>query len=457
MKSEEKLNHLFETLRTEKTSTSVSDVTKWLQAGKPAIKAKTANKLTFKKLIIMSSIVSLSLTGIIVFFYAINADQRNKQQLVKNDHVYTVDTFNKQKNETTKSIEPIIEGEKLNGIEKFIISEKNLDFNNKHEMSDEINLVRNKVQNQNETILENKFYHVTNLASNTDKKRGTWRSENDYLKVDTLFSNVKVLVFTGDFNDNISIKGSKRSDLSLVYTYERKTKGLFISGKKQPIELKYEINDTILTIQLDRKSKTSVSVFSVTNENNKLEFNVPENLDVQLRTEYGDIEASGLKNKTKLHTSYGDFVAQDLSGEFKLDTDYGDISLKNSSGSLQVSSNYGDINSQEISGDIDLKTIYGDITTVNLKGLLNIYTEHGDVSGRSMLIEELASIKSGYGEIDLQIVNPITDFTMDLNTEFGDIKLDRADTELKSQNRLKTGNGKLKLNVRTEFGDIKIR
>jgi hypothetical protein len=115
--------------------------------------------------------------------------------------------------------------------------------------------------------------------------------------------------FSGDFNDQILIKGSKRSDLSLGYTYERKTKGLIISGREHPIELSYELNDTILTIQLDRKVKVTVSFFSVTNEKNKLEFDVPENLEVQLKTEYGNIEAYGLRNKTNLHTSYGDFIA----------------------------------------------------------------------------------------------------------------------------------------------------
>ena len=457
MKSEEKLNHLFETLRSEKAATSVSDVKNWLRSGVPTVKVKTANSFKLKKLMIMCSIVSISLTGVFFFFSSVSSHQSDEQQLERKVEVSSDDIVNPSKNQMLRAAKPLFKEEKGNESEELIASVPSLDFTENLEFSVNGAPALQQFPHHGEIIEHNGFNQLTKFASPTEKKRGIWRSVNDTLKVDTLFKNVKVLVFSGDFNDQILIKGSKRSDLSLGYTYERKTKGLIISGREHPIELSYELNDTILTIQLDRKVKVTVSFFSVTNEKNKLEFDVPENLEVQLKTEYGNIEAYGLRNKTNLHTSYGDFIAQDLSGEVKLDTDYGDILLKNASGLLKASSDYGDINSQEISGDIDLKTIYGDILTNKSKGMLNIVTEHGDVSGKSMIVEEWASVKSGYGEIDLQIVNPIDDFIMDLNTEFGDILLERSEMELKSQNRLKTGSGALKLNVKTEFGDIKIR
>ena len=49
MKSEEKLNHLFETLRTEKTSTSVSDVTSWIEASAQVTVPKSTSKFIIQK------------------------------------------------------------------------------------------------------------------------------------------------------------------------------------------------------------------------------------------------------------------------------------------------------------------------------------------------------------------------------------------------------------------------
>ena len=49
MKSEEKLNHLFETLRNEKTSTSVSDVTSWIKAPAQVTVPKSTSKIIIQK------------------------------------------------------------------------------------------------------------------------------------------------------------------------------------------------------------------------------------------------------------------------------------------------------------------------------------------------------------------------------------------------------------------------
>lgn len=454
MKSEEKLSRLFETLKTEKPLTTLADVNGWIQVGIPTIETKKAKKITIKKVMIMSTIAAVSVAGMMAIFSSVHEGRQEKYPFENKNHV--VDTSQQQKDRPE-----VVKGREITGepsrFGSAIQQTNSMNINSADKALESKN--SSAVEEEN-VKMESKAAHMhyeRKFASGKGENRGIWRSVNDTLKVDTLFKNVKVLVFSGDFNDQILIKGSKRSDLSLDYTYERKTKGLIISGREHPIELSYELNDTILTIQLDRKVKVTVSFFSVTNEKNKLEFDVPENLEVQLKTEYGNIEAYGLRNKTNLHTSYGDFIAQDLSGEVKLDTDYGDILLKNSSGLLKASSDYGDINSQEISGDIELKTIYGDIMMNKSKGMLNIVTENGDVFGKSMLVEEWASVKSGYGEIDLQIVNPISDFKIDLSTKFGKTKVDRADMELQSESRLKTGSGSLKLNAESDFGDVIIR
>ena len=67
MKSEEKLNHLFETLRNEKTSTSVSDVTSWITAPAQFTVPKSTSKIIIQKnFFIMSSIATIIVTGVLL-------------------------------------------------------------------------------------------------------------------------------------------------------------------------------------------------------------------------------------------------------------------------------------------------------------------------------------------------------------------------------------------------------
>lgn len=49
MISEEKLNHLFETLRSEKAATSVSDVTSWIEDSAQVTVPKSTSKIIIQK------------------------------------------------------------------------------------------------------------------------------------------------------------------------------------------------------------------------------------------------------------------------------------------------------------------------------------------------------------------------------------------------------------------------
>lgn len=458
MNAEEKLNNLFETLKIEKPATSISDVSNWINEGKIIHKANKITKPILKKIIMMSSVLTTSLIFTIAFFTNHNTEiKANKhiQPSIENNTIITHDTIKNKEFElvyesSVKQNQVSVESSVTNDLKG--VSPNKIEKQNQTSENDKTNYDNKVLSNSLINVIEKVNY------SESKKEKGLWRSFNDTLKVDTLFNGVKALVFTGDYNEEIIVRGTKRSDVSMHYNYCLKTKGIFIKNKKQTCELSYTLKDSILTVNLNRtKNQITVGIVSITNERNKIEFEVPEKLNTQITTGYGDIEASGLINKVKSHTSYGDIKANNISGIIDFYTNYGDISLTNSKGNLRLNTTYGNIITHETSGDMDLKTMYGDVSTNKPKGKLNIYTGHGNISGKSILIEELGTVKTVYGEIDLEIVNAISDFTMDLKTQFGKTKVDRTDMKLKSKNRLQTGTGSLKLNVETEFGNVKIR
>jgi hypothetical protein len=388
MKSEEKLNHLFETLRTEKTSTSVSDVTSWIQASAKVTAPKSTSKIIIQKnFFIMSSIATIIVTGILLMSGNkepnIAPKQKKDMQATIQDTSTVIAsqpnhfTFSNEINDNP-FIQPLID-----------LGLVTLPFA-------EINPVPEIVQLN--PIFPSQNSTKTSLQSNA----GSWFSNNDSLHVDTLFNGVKSLVFKGDKSD-IWVSGSNRTDISMKYHYQLKAKGVFSRKKEGNCELNYVLKDSVLTIHLKRKDQNFNGV-SVLSETSKMEFYVPDNVDVKMDSDLGDIDANGLKNKsTSLHTALGDIIISNLSGK------------------------------------------------------ISCFTSLGDVSGKNITVKDDCKLESSLGDIDVQLSNPLSELRLDLRTSLGNVKVDRPDLKKKSSSQLNIGNGKLKVIMETSLGSIKVR
>jgi hypothetical protein len=406
MKSEEQLNHLFETLRTEKISTSVSDVTSWIKAPAQVTVPKSTSKIIIQKnFLIMSSIATIIVTGIL--FMSGNKEQNITPKQKKDKQATIQDTSTviaSQPNHFTFSneindnpfIQPLID-----------LGLVTLPFA-------EINPVPEIVQLN--AIFPSQNSTKTSLQSNT----GSWFSTNDSLHVDTLFNGVKSLVFKGDKSD-ILVSGSNRTGISMKYNYQLKAKGVFSRKKEGNCELSYVLKDSVLTIHLQRKDQ-KFSGISVLSETSKIEFYVPENVDVKMDSDLGDIDVDGLKNTgTLLYSALGDITATNSTGRIDVETSLGDISMKNVSGKLKL------------------------------------ITSMGDISGKNIRISDDCILNSSMGDIDVQLNNPISECKLNLSTSMGKVKMKRADLTTKSRNELKTDSGKFKVNMNTSMGNIIVR
>jgi hypothetical protein len=406
MKSEEKLNHLFETLRNEKTSTSVSDVTSWITAPAQVTVPKSTSKIIIQKnFFIMSSIATIIVTGILFMFGNKEPNIASKQKKDKQATIQdTLTAIPSQPNHFTFSNE-------IN-VNPFI--QPLIDLGLVTLPYSEINPVPEIVQL--DPIRSTQYLPRTNNQSNA----GSWLSSNDSLFVDTLFSGVKSLVFKGDKSD-ILVSGSNRAGISMKYNYQLKAKGVFSRKKEGNCELNYVLKDSVLTIHLKRKDENfnGVSVLSVTS---KLEFYVPNNIDVKMNSDLGDIDVNGLKaNTTKVYTALGDITAENVSGNIDLNTDLGDISMR------------------------------------KLEGKINSVTSLGDIQGEHILISDNSKFNTSLGDIDVQLSNPLSDCSLDLSSSLGKVKVDRPDLKKKSSSQLNLGNGKLKVIMATSLGKVIVR
>jgi hypothetical protein len=406
MKSEEKLNHLFETLRNEKTSTSVSDVTSWIKAPAQVTVPKSTSKIIIQKnFFIMSSIATIIVTGVLLMSGNkepnIAPKQKKDMQATIQDTSTVIAsqpnhfTFSNEINDNP-FIQPLID-----------LGLVTLPFA-------EINPVPEIVQLN--AIFPSQNSTKTSLQSNT----GSWFSNNDSLHVDTLFNGVKSLVFKGDKSD-ILVSGSNRTDISMKYNYQLKAKGVFSRKKEGNCELNYVLKDSVLTIHLQRKDQNFNGI-SVLSESSKIEFYVPDNVDVKMDADLGDIDANGLKNKnTILRTSLGDITTENVSGNIDLNTDFGDISMN------------------------------------ELAGKIHSFTSLGDIHGGHILISDNSKFNTSLGDIDVQLSNALSELNLDLSTSLGKVKVDRPELKKKAGSQLTFGNGKLKIVMETDLGKVIVR
>ncbi|MFN6038425.1 MAG: DUF4097 family beta strand repeat-containing protein, partial [Bacteroidota bacterium] len=357
----------------------------------------------------------------ITFFTTNNTELKDKNQINTSTENKRVNTYNTAKN---KEIE-LVNEQPLNqnqiNIESSVRKDLNKDSSEKIEIQNQPTTEDDK-KNYNRNLQSNSLIKSIEKVNNpvSKKEKGFWRSFNDTLKVDTLFNGVKALVFTGDKSD-IIIQGSERTYISMNYNYKLKAKGVFSKKKEGNCELSYELKDSVLTINVQRKNQ-KFSGISVLSESSKMEFNVPENVDVKMSSDLGDMEVSGIRNKsTILQTSLGDIIATN------------------------------------ILGSIDLETTLGDISMTKVIGQIKATTSNGDISGKEITISDDCKLDSSLGDIDFQLNNPISDCNLNLNTSLGKVKVNRSDLKTKSQKELKTGKGKFKVIMQTSLGKIIVR
>jgi DUF4097 and DUF4098 domain-containing protein YvlB len=163
------------------------------------------------------------------------------------------------------------------------------------------------------------------------------------------------------------------------------------------------LKDSVLTIHLQRKDQNFNGI-SVLSESSKIEFYVPDNVDVKMDSDLGDIDANGLKNKnTTLHTALGDIIISNLSGK------------------------------------------------------ISCFTSLGDVSGENITVKDYCKLESSLGDIDVQLSNPLSELRLDLSTSLGKVKVDRPELKKKADSQLTFGNGKFKIVMETALGKVIVR
>jgi hypothetical protein len=432
MNSEVKLNQLFEALKSEKTTTEISDVTSWIHTAALGNATPKTNENSIQKHNTMvdqlkgiarfntpldlsaywnvkslfTTVVSAALIGS-MFVLSDNDESMHVSEPQKGSASIVLDTTTNSQNQQSKPSS------------SFLSPQPDL-IQSSADSSSELPLL---LALENQPAIE-PFVPIPSFDfSYSDLPKtetGFWKSMEDHLQVDTTFNGITSIVLVGDKCD-IAIHGNSGTDVTIKYDYHLKAKGLFSRNKDGHCKLSYEINNSVLTLHVKR-SNQSYSGISTLDESSSIDMHIPEGIDVRMDSDLGDIAAEGLKGKTiKLHSLLGDITAQNCSGNFDLNTALGDISLN------------------------------------DVQGKITSNTDLGDITGERITITEACRLTTSLGDIDVQLTNSLTECRLDLSTSLGNVKVDRPELKEKSHDRLKIGTGKLNVIMNTDLGKIKVR
>lgn len=180
--------------------------------------------------------------------------------------------------------------------------------------------------------------------------------------------------------------------------------------------------------------------------------------NVTASNSFGDVEINGVGGAIQINNQHGEINASDIKGDSKLDTSFGDIEATNIDGNLIVKNNYGKIVAKNIKGNGDIRTSFGDIDASDIDGNTIVNDNNGKIE-----LQELkgnVEVRNSFGDINYKSSNT-GDADIYAKTSFGDIETNLLMSINKAINeqtaKVKTGNGKYRIQLITNNGDIDIK
>lgn len=248
-------------------------------------------------------------------------------------------------------------------------------------------------QSNNLVINENYENNFDQIKINTDAADVYVKESND--------NNVKVLVYGEKDKSKIDINGNSLN----IFAKEKKCFGFCFNVTKSKVE-----------VYLPKDYKNNIVI------NNK----------------YGDVDVgSFLEAKVNVTANCGDVLIKGALTA-KVDNDYGDIKINNAK-DLDVNASAGDIEIGKVN-NITVKNSYGDIEIFSVLNYMNIEANCGDIEIKNVSINKNSYIKDDFGDIEIGNTNNI----------YIDAKTDLGEVDVKHNNRMSD----VTLKIKNDCGDI---
>lgn len=253
---------------------------------------------------------------------------------------------------------------------------------------------------------------------------GIVTGENSFT-VDTLFNGIKSLHIKSGYC-KIDIKPNNTETLILKGQMEFKSKGIVINKPQYQIIITKK--DTLLEVNIEG-GKSSIVLGGMVDVSGYLNFDVPQNINVNIENASSDITLARLIGQMKINNHYGNVQATDMQSNMALKVASGNTILKTIEGNIATDCNYGNLVLSNVKGHVNVKNNSSDITLANITGNTLINSSYGDIH-----IDSLAGklkIKLTSGNITTHRLNGDS---VDINNSYGNIVLSNIEAAVKANN-----------------------
>ena len=174
--------------------------------------------------------------------------------------------------------------------------------------------------------------------------------------------------------------------------------------------------------------------------------------------EYGNVVFDDIKAKNmKLKINSGNYDATNvITEELFVEDDYGDIDLQTvQTTAMKLTANSGDISLKDVETDgLVVNNEYGNIDGSNVKAtsLSGVLDSAG--CNLKELCADTITLTTEYGDIKLDLLAKLTDYSYDLETEYGDITI--GENEM-GESYKSLEEGKNKITIDSDSGNIEIK
>jgi hypothetical protein len=156
---------------------------------------------------------------------------------------------------------------------------------------------------------------------------------------------------------------------------------------------------------------------------------------------------------TDIAVDTGEVTLSALGGTTHVRTDTGGVTLSDCYGEIDTITDTGRQEYSRTAGILNAESDTGRIVVDDHEGEFHLWTDTGRITGRDILVTGDSTVRSDTGEIDLDLLNELDDFTFDIESDTGVI----AVGEVRGRGDVTQGSGPIRIKGKTDTGDVFIR
>ena len=334
---------------------------------------------------------------------------------------------------------------------------------------------------------ENNFFQYNYNQNNIKaKKEGNFKLGTDFLR-----ENEEISKFNLENNfGSIQLQGSQNQEINIDYTFKIHAENEEAAEDFiQELEIIYNFEGDNLKIGLNQSQTETPEQIKVVEINYRI--TVPENMQVELKNNYGKLQIRDLMAKVNASNRYGSTLINNIESAVISDLAYGESEINNLASTLDLNSSYAENTINNIAGNFNLESAYGFNEITNAKSNLTINSRYGgaEISSATDInidsrytgftiseIDGKVTADSEYGDfqlskikdLDLELkyadveINSLQDYELynyNLRTKGGNIEADFVDSSNNNQEELnyQGQRGKYQITINSKSGDINIK